>query len=143
MDSLFTRCLGVVWKCSSKNIDSPNPSYVLNFKIITFIKVTDQFNYTKCDNAICFGFPENCLTTLNCMAVGKVLKINSSVYEFELQTIPEVNQTISPTYVAIVMSLDSRMEDDFIVECVMSNSVIEVFMSHTRQGPKGADRYEV
>ncbi len=57
---------------------------------------------------------------------------------------PETNQTLSPpVYVAIGLSLDSRMEDDSVVECVMSNNQIDVFMSYTKQNPRSADRHTV
>lgn len=102
-----------------------------------------QFKYSECENTICIGLPENCLTTLNCLAVGKVASINSSAFEFDVRTIPDASQTTAPAYVAIVLSLDPLMEDDSIVECVFSNNENEVFVSYTRQGLRGADRLEV
>lgn len=83
------------------------------------------------------------MTTLNCLAVAKVTNINSSAFEFDVRTIPETSQTTSPAYVAIVLSLDPLMEDDSIVECVLSNNENEVFVSYRRQGVRGADRLEV
>lgn len=83
------------------------------------------------------------MNTLNCLAVGKVIKISSDVFRFELQTIPETNQTSPLVYVAIGLSLDSSMEDDSVVECVVSNDQIEVFMSYTKRNPRSADRHTV
>lgn len=83
------------------------------------------------------------MDTLNCSAVGTVVKISSDAYRFEMQTIPSSETNPLPVYVAIGLSLDSRMEDDSTVECVMSNNQIEVFMSYTKQGPRGADRHTV
>lgn len=105
--------------------------------------VNGQFNYSMCENAVCIGLPENCLDTLNCVAVGKVEKISSDLFEFELQTISETNQITAPVYVAIGLSLDTIMDDDSIVECVLSNNQIEVFMSHTKRMPRSAVRHTV
>lgn len=111
---------------------------------MSFHQVVDgQFNYSMCENAICIGLPENCLDTLNCVAVGKVVKISSDTYKFEVQTIPETNQSTTPIYAAIGLSLDSSMGDDSVVECVMSNNQIEVFMSYTKRSPRSSDRHTV
>lgn len=102
--------------------------------------MTGLFNYSECENTICIGLPENCLTTLNCLAVGKVTKINSSAIEFDVQTVPVARRT---GYVAIALSLDPRVEDVTIVECTLSSDEKEVFVSYRRQGPTEADRIEV
>lgn len=106
--------------------------------------VDGQFNYSICENGNCFGLPDNCLTTLDCQAICKVDKISSDLYQFEVQTIPQTNETTSPlAYVAVGLSLDSLMDEDSVVECVTTNEQIEVFMSYTRRSPRGADRHTV
>lgn len=71
-------------------------------------------------------------------------RINSETFRFEVETIPSINETNIPlAYVAVGLSLDSRMENDSVVECVTMNNQIEVFMSYTRRSPRGADRHMV
>ncbi|KAG4076762.1 hypothetical protein HA402_009108 [Bradysia odoriphaga] len=120
----------------------------VNYLLVTVIAavsaqmVDGQFNYSTCENATCFGLPDHCLDTLDCQAVCKVNKISSDVYQFEVEAISQTNESTSPlAYVAVGLSLDSRMNDDSVVECVMMNNQVEVFMSYTRQSPRAADRH--
>lgn len=71
-----------------------------------------------------------------------VIKLNSDAYQFEAQTIPVADEEI-PQYVAVGLSLDARMEDDSVVECVQLNGAIEVFMSYTSRNPTTAARHNV
>lgn len=72
-----------------------------------------------------------------------MLKLTSEVYQFEAQTINDVPGEEVPRYVAVGLSLDARMEDDSVVECVQVNGVIEVFMSYTQRNPSTAVRHNV
>lgn len=64
---------------------------------------------------------------------------DSSALKFDVQTIPEASLTASPTYVAIALTLDSSMEHDSLIQCVLSTDKNQVLVSYTPQGSKSVE----
>lgn len=82
----------------------------------------------------CFGFPSGCVATESCNAVTAVTVLGEK-YHFEMKAGHD-----SPAYVATALSMDDRMGDDSVMECVPENGVIRTYASWTTARPYSSGR---
>lgn len=83
----------------------------------------------------CFGFPVNCVATQSCNAVTAVI-VQGERYQFEMKTSFD-----SPAYIATALSMDDRMGQDSVMECVPENGVVRTYGSWTAARPYSSTRH--
>ncbi|XP_050442083.1 putative ferric-chelate reductase 1 homolog isoform X2 [Adelges cooleyi] len=85
-------------------------------------RVYDPF-YDDCgETKTCFGSPEGCLTTQDCVAVTAV-KVEGTRYMFEMKA-------RNAAYVAVGLSDDQKMGGDSVIECVHENAGTNLVKSY-------------
>ncbi|KAG5668133.1 hypothetical protein PVAND_016085 [Polypedilum vanderplanki] len=93
--------------------------------------------YSDCGNLtkICVGDEEGCVEDQNCRSVGTIQR-RGNKFIFEMQSMRTFQ------YVALGLSTDKKMSDDFAVECVKEGNEIKIFSSITEiiSGSYGARR---
>ncbi|XP_050523392.1 putative ferric-chelate reductase 1 homolog [Daktulosphaira vitifoliae] len=98
-------------------------------------RVLDPF-YNECgETKNCFGLPEGCLTTQDCVAVTAV-KVDGIRYIFEMKA-------KNAAYVAVGLSDDQKMGGDSVIECVHENTgsnQIKAYRSWNIQNQKNNKR---
>ncbi|XP_030386072.1 putative ferric-chelate reductase 1 homolog isoform X2 [Scaptodrosophila lebanonensis] len=108
------------------------PSYVAPNVVAT---VADPF-YNNCGvSKTCFGFPNGCMATKSCTSLSAVT-VRGDIYEFELQS----GKGTNAAYVAVGLSEDAKMGDDFTIECVPENGRVSMYSSYTSGSPYGVSR---
>ncbi|CAG9568695.1 unnamed protein product [Danaus chrysippus] len=82
--------------------------------------------YQGCaDTKLCFGIPNNCISSGNCKAILAIY-VAGDIYTFEIQG------TDNPKYVSAGLSTNNKMGDDSAMECVRNdNGRISLFTSWT------------
>lgn len=100
--------------------------------------VTDPF-YEDCGNTkSCFGFPTNCIDQQNCRA-AVATKVLGERYFFEMKTFGG-----PAAYVASALSMDDKMGNDSVIECVPEGGSVRAYSSWTFRNPNfGVTRDEV
>ncbi|XP_063701077.1 putative ferric-chelate reductase 1 homolog isoform X2 [Culicoides brevitarsis] len=94
-------------------------------------KLGDPF-YDQCgDTKSCFGFPEGCVEQKNCKAAVATI-VNGESYVFEMKAFDP-----NAAYVASALSMDNKMGDDSVMECVPERGQgIKAYASWTFSSPK-------
>lgn len=83
----------------------------------------------------CFGFPSGCVDNGNCNAMTAVT-VEGEKYSFEMKS-----GAANIAYIATALSMDDRMGEDAVMECVPENGVIRTYASWTTARPYNAIRY--
>lgn len=107
-----------------------SPDYVPNRTKITQNQ-GDPF-YDQCgDTKSCFGFPDGCVEQKNCKAAVATIVIGER-YLFEMKAFDQ-----NAAYVASALSMDNKMGDDSVMECVPERGQgIKAYASWTYSSPK-------
>lgn len=91
--------------------------------------LVDPF-YKGCgDTKSCFGFPANCVDQQNCRAVVST-KVLGERYFFEMKTFGG-----PAAYVASALSMDDKMGNDSVIECVPEGGSVRAYSSWTYREP--------
>lgn len=91
--------------------------------------LVDPF-YKGCgDTKSCFGFPTNCVNQQNCRAAVST-KVLGERYFFEMKTFGG-----PAAYVASALSLDDKMGNDSVIECVPEGGSVRAYSSWTYREP--------
>ena len=87
--------------------------------------VNEDSFYNGCDDTKkCFGTPEGCVSTQNCVIVTAIT-VKHELYEFEMKS-------TGKKWVGVGLSDDNKMGDDSVIECVHhDNGTIRAYMSWT------------
>uniref|UniRef100_A0A6P7FZ92 Uncharacterized protein LOC114335754 n=1 Tax=Diabrotica virgifera virgifera TaxID=50390 RepID=A0A6P7FZ92_DIAVI len=96
--------------------------------------------YKGCGNdKLCFGHPGNCIKSGNCM-VATAVKVTGDKYDFELKS--RVTEKGTPKWAGVGLSLDDKMGDDSVIECVNDGNGVKAYMSFTAARPYSAKRLD-
>ncbi|XP_055603210.1 putative ferric-chelate reductase 1 homolog isoform X2 [Uranotaenia lowii] len=82
----------------------------------------------------CFGFPEGCVDSQSCQAIVATT-VQGERYIFEMKS-----GSKRPAYIAVGLSMDDRMGDDSVIECVPEQGTVNAYASWTFAGPYGVSR---
>lgn len=79
----------------------------------------------------CLGLPDGCIKDRSCRSMTSV-HVRGDIYEFEVKS-GQSNE--KPAYVAVGISEDDKMGDDFVMECIPENNKVQLYSSWTTGNP--------
>ncbi|KAF8360206.1 hypothetical protein PRIPAC_87129 [Pristionchus pacificus] len=86
--------------------------------LIFLPSVTAQFDFDQCNvTKGCWFHPPNCMSTATCLS-GVEWEVRPAGVLFTLRSFVTDLGTTRPTWIAVGLSLNQRMDDDTVLECV-------------------------
>ncbi|XP_072391895.1 putative ferric-chelate reductase 1 homolog [Diabrotica undecimpunctata] len=96
--------------------------------------------YKGCGNdKLCFGHPVNCINSGNCI-VATAVTVTGDKYDFEVKS--RGTEKGTPKWAGVGLSLDAKMGDDSVIECVNDGNGLKAYMSFTAVMPYKATRLD-